>query len=334
MTYLTLETKEVELELPTNLRTRDPATTAGQPETLRHRFADRELDAINAALAAGRPLLVRGEPGVGKSQLARAAARGLGRAFVSRVIDARSEARDLFYDFDAVRRLADAQVLAARRVVEGADVARELDELNYVTPGPLWWGFHWALARSPKDGIDLVPPPQSENTSPENGVVVLLDEIDKADSSVPNGLLEALGHGVFDGPAGLRIECQAIPPLVVLTSNEERSLPDAFLRRCLVLHLRVPQEKNALVAWLEYRGRGHFGPDRLSDTVLRQAAELLAEDRRAIERQGLAPPGGAEYLDLLRVVARSSKDPAEQQRHLARVAEFVLRKHPEDSFGR
>lgn len=333
MRHLKLETKEVELELPANLRAHG-AAGEGEPQTLRHRFADRELDAINAALAAGRPLLVRGEPGVGKSQLALAAARGLGRALVSKVIDARSEARDLFWHFDAVRRLADAQVLAARKVIEGEAVERELDELRYVSPGPLWWGFDWAGAHAPREGVTCQPPSQAAGADPSHGVVVLLDEIDKADSSVPNGLLEALGHGAFDGPAGLRIACEGISPLVVVTSNEERSLPDAFLRRCLVLHLRVPKERHDLIAWLEHRGRGHFSPEQLGDAVLRRAAELLADDRREIARQGLAPPGGAEYLDLLRVVARSSDDGDEQEQHLRRIAEFVLRKHPEDPFGR
>jgi hypothetical protein len=111
MTYRKLETLSVELELTANLRPIDDAT--GTPHTIRHLFEPRDIDAVNASLAAGRPLLVRGEPGAGKSQLARAAAQGLGRAFVSKVIDARTEARDLLWTFDAVRRLADAQVLGA-----------------------------------------------------------------------------------------------------------------------------------------------------------------------------------------------------------------------------
>ncbi len=192
MTYRKLEDQTVELELTANLR-----PIGERPEkipTIRHLFEHRELDAVNAALAAGRPLLVRGEPGSGKSQLARAAAKALGRAFVAKVIDARTEARDLLWTFDAVRRLADAQVLSARGARDAEAVEKELEELRYVTPGPLWWAFVWSRAVAPAEGIAVVPPPQMADVSPDNGVVVLLDEIDKADSSVPNGLLDALGQ--------------------------------------------------------------------------------------------------------------------------------------------
>ncbi len=332
MTYRKLEDLSVELELTANLRPigTDPDKP---PPTIRHLFEPREVDAVHAALAAGRPLLVRGEPGTGKSQLARAAARGLGRAFVAKVIDARTEARDLLWSFDAVRRLADAQVLAARGVEAGPEVERQLDELRYVAPGPLWWAFDWDDACQPAPEIAVPPPPVAAGCSAENGVVVLLDELDKADSSVPNGLLDALGQGGFEGPARRRIECGAIPPLVVVTTNEERSLPDAFLRRCLVLQLRLPRNRSHLVEWLKRRGRAHFGSEEVGDLVLGKAAEMLAEDRERLSRQGLTPPGGAEYLDLLRAVARSGKEPDEQQKLLERVGEFALRKHPEDAAG-
>ncbi len=331
MTYRKLEDLTVELELTANLR--PIGELPEQPPTIRHLFDKRELDAVNAALAAGRPLLVRGEPGSGKSQLARAAAKSLGRAFVARVIDARTEARDLLWTFDAVRRLADAQVLAARGVMDAEAVEAQLDELRYVTPGPLWWAFDWQGALVPAGGIEVVPPPQMADVEPENGVVVLLDEIDKADSSVPNGLLDALGQGGFDGPARLRIECGAVPPLVVVTTNEERSLPDAFLRRCLVLQLRLARDKATLIEWLKRRGRAHFSAAELGDAVLAMAAEMLAEDRERLVRQGLTPPGAAEYLDLLRAVARSQRPAGEQLELLERVAEFALRKHPEDAAG-
>lgn len=331
MTFRKLEELTVELELTANLR-----PIGERPEeapTIRHLFEPREVDAVNAALAAGRPLLVRGEPGSGKSQLARAAAKALGRAFVARVIDARTEARDLLWSFDAVRRLADAQVLAARGASDAGAVEKELEELRYVTPGPLWWAFNWGSAEAPAAGIAVAPSPQMAGAQPENGVVVLLDEIDKADSSVPNGLLDALGQGGFDGPARLRIECGAVPPLVVVTTNEERALPDAFLRRCLVLQLRLPQDRATLIEWLKRRGRAHFSSDELGDEVLANAAEMLAADRERLSRQGLTPPGAAEYLDLLRAVARSQRPSAEQLALLKRVREFALRKHPEDAVG-
>jgi MoxR-like ATPase len=330
MSYRKLEDLTVELELTANLRPIGDSS-ATRP-TIRHLFEKRELDAINAALAAGRPLLVRGEPGSGKSQLARAAARGLGRAFVAKVIDARTEARDLLWTFDAVRRLADAQVLAARgEKMSSAAIERALDELRYVTPGPLWWAFDWRSALAPAAGIDVAPPPQAAGAAAENGVVVLLDEIDKADSSVPNGLLDALGQGGFDGPARLRIECGAVPPLVVVTTNEERSLPDAFLRRCLVLQLKLYEDSASLIEWLKRRGRAHFKAEELGDSVLAQAAKMLARDRERLSSQGLPPPGAAEYLDLLRAVARSQRPAEEHLKLLERIGEFALRKHPEDA---
>jgi len=314
VTFLRLDDLRLDLPAIGNL----PATV--------HLFEPEDVDAVNAAIASGRPLLVRGEPGTGKSQLARAAAQGLKRAFVWNVIDARTEARDLQWTLDAVRRLADAQVLAHGGLARGESVADWLDEGRYVTPGPLWWAFDWSTARKHSP----MPPLVAEGCSPENGAVVLLDEIDKADSSVPNGLLEALGHGRFPGPGGRPVECNGVPPLVVVTTNEERSLPDAFLRRCLVRHLRVPNEADQLFAWLKRRGRAHFETAELADDVLELAAEMLAEDRKAVLERGLGPPGGAEYLDLLRAVGKLAKSTKEQKKYLARIREFVFDKHPSE----
>ncbi len=291
-----------------------------------HLFEKKDVDAVNAAIASGRPLLVRGEPGTGKSQLARAAAQGLGRAFVWTVIDARTEARDLQWELDAVRRLADAQVIGSGGLPEGESVEERLDERRYVTPGPLWWAFHWAdAARRVPDGTE---PPVPEDCSPDNGVVLLLDEIDKADSSVPNGLLETLGHGRFPGPGGEPVECRGTPPLVVVTTNEERALPDAFLRRCLVRQLKVPSAEPELLRWLTRRGRAHFPESVLADEVLKTAAEMLAEDRAEVRQRGLSPPGAAEYLDLLRAVAELAGTTEGQKGYLGRIGEFVLAKHP------
>ncbi|MDY7096397.1 MAG: AAA family ATPase, partial [Acidobacteriota bacterium] len=147
-----------------------------------HVFEQQDVEAVNAALAAGRPLLIRGEPGVGKSQLARAAAVKLGRAFVSEVIDARTEGRDLLWTFDAVRRLADAQMAGARS--RSDESGEQLpDEGHYVVPGPLWWAFNWSNAEAQAERAGEAAPPVPESCDPKNGVVLLLDEIDKADSS-------------------------------------------------------------------------------------------------------------------------------------------------------
>ena len=311
----------------------------------RHIFDDEDVDAVNAALAAGRPLLLRGRPGTGKSQLARAAAFGLKRAFVSEVIDARTESRDLLWRFDAVRRLADAQVgseerLAKRceclaqllaRAGEKSDEIDGLDERFYTAPGSLWWAFDWSRAKIQAEIARAAVPPQRSACDREHGVVVLLDEMDKADSSVPNGLLGVLGDGTFSVPGYGEVKCHGVAPLVVITTNEERSLPDAFLRRCAVHHLDRDQNDEKLRLWLERLGDAHFGA-HLPGSVQRQAAQMVLDDRADCIDADVSPPGGAEYLDLLRAVAERIADREEPPEmaagYLETARRFLIRKHP------
>ena len=297
-----------------------------------HVFSQQEIDAIDAALAARRPLLVRGEPGIGKSQLARAAAVDLGRAYVQHVVDSRTESRDLLWHFDAVARLADAQLKGALREVKSrrrSDSHQELAVENYLHPRALWWAFDWESAR--KQAIKARrpdEPPQLPGCDPRNGCVVLIDEIDKAETDVPNGLLEALGAGRFT-PQGLTEPVMATgePPLVIITTNEERALPDAFIRRCLVLHLRLPDRDDELINHLVKRAEAHF--DGADSDLLRKAAELLVQDRRKAEQERWLPlPGQAEYLDLVRAVLDLESDPEGQITLLDQVSRYVLKKHP------
>jgi MoxR-like ATPase len=301
-----------------------------------HLFDDDSAMAIRAALAARRPLLVRGEPGVGKTQLAAAAAIVLERPIVSKVVDSRTEARDLLWEFDAVMRLADAQmaaVLGRGGDGDGAlpDPTARLAIGNYIRPGTLWWAFDWPSAAKQATRTQTPIPPIPPGCDPSNGCVVLIDEIDKADSDVPNGLLESLGSGSFT-PYGQSqaIEVKGEPPLVVITTNEERVLPNAFLRRCLILELKLPREESKLIERLKTIGGVHF-PNRMdtSGSLFHQAAELLVKDRRtAIERSLLPLPGQAEYLDLLRAVfaleASSGRDADDLLRSVAR---FAVRKY-------
>lgn len=300
-----------------------------------HVFDAESVHAINAALAAERPLLVRGEPGTGKSQLARAAAVALKWGYRSKVIDARTEVQDLFFTFDAVARLAEAQLQGALRSASSKSSAERLDEQNFLAPGPLWWGFDWASADQQARRVGAHRPP-SPNDATAARAVVLLDEIDKADSSVPNGLLEALGNGEFTVPGRggkpIRLERERAP-LVVVTTNEERSLPDAFLRRCLVLQIRLAESPAELVEWLVKRGKAHF--PAMTEPILREAAELLVKEREVIKKRQLCPPGQAEYLDLVRVLERLAAtkrgDRAKAQRKLLNdVKRFALRKHPDE----
>ena len=301
--------------------------TIGDAPKLVHVFDEPAILAIEAAIAARRSLLVRGEPGTGKTQLARAAAATLGWAFVSTTIDARSESTDLLYRMDAITRLGEAQVMAALGKRDEKEVRELLDENRFVHPGPLWWAFDWKSAREQADVVGIAAPNQPDGGDSKKGCVLLIDEIDKADADLPNGLLEAFGNGQFQPPAREQPVCRNEQPLlVVITTNEERSLPDAFLRRCLVLHLSL-EEGDKLVDFLFERGKAHFGD--VDEDVLREAAEQVKADRVVCQQRALAAPGLAEYLDLVRAVTDLRDEPAEQKELLKQVKQFVLKKHPE-----
>lgn len=279
-----------------------------------HLFEKIHVDALQAAEAAGRPLLIRGEPGTGKSQLAHAAAFTAHRMFIPFVIDSRTEASDLMWRFDAVARLSDAHLSAAA----GTGAERGLEPHRYVQPGPLWWAFNWSTAEAQRQRLRVAaaaPELPPFDWSPAQGAVLLLDEIDKAEAEVPNGLLEALGNGRFMVPLlgeVVRRPDDVPAPLVIITTNDERELPPAFLRRCLVLTLRLPRGK-ALEEYLMKRGRLHFPAlaERYPD-VLKGAAEMLRKDRRKAHIEGVYEPGLSEYLDLLRAIESVEGHPMER----------------------
>jgi MoxR-like ATPase len=287
-----------------------------------HVFDDDSRMAVKSALAAGRPLLVRGEPGVGKTQLAAATAKALGRPLVSYVINSRTESTDLMWHFDSVRRLAEAQVCGVLKLDE-QQLDDRLKVKRFVEPGPLWWGFDWKAAEEHANEYGFETPRHGKDEKPEAGRVVLIDEIDKADSDLPNGLLEALGSGCFTPQGCDRIQMSEPAPLVIVTTNEERVLPDAFVRRCLVLHIALPESDSELVTLLTKRGGEHF--PNLAEDLRSDAAKLLVEDRR---RSTAPKPGQAEYLDLLRAVRKLSEQQVDTAENLlAKVAEFTLKKH-------
>lgn len=293
-----------------------------------HVFEQDAMDAVDAAVAARRPLLVCGEPGTGKSLLALATARVLKRAFIATAVDAQTETRDLLWTLDAVARLAEAQVA-------GAGSRRRVAVRHFVQPGALWWAFDWTTAASQarsagEGGCVRVAP---DDWTPAQGTVVLVDEIDKADSSVPNGLLDALGHGRFGVPWGEHVAMAGdVPPLVLITSNGERTLPPAFLRRCFVLNLSLPVEDDkdrTLTKRLIGYGHAHF-PDA-PNALLSDAAAALLPHRKLVYERGQNPPGVAEYLDLLRAVREPPFDRGDAEERLARILPFLVNKHPKDA---
>ncbi|MFN6399640.1 MAG: AAA family ATPase [Planctomycetota bacterium] len=315
-----------------------PIEITTQGRSLTHLLESSHQWAIRAAVGAQRPLLVLGEPGVGKSQLALAAGRLLNRPIIRFTVDSNTEATDLLYRYDSVRRLAEAQVQgSAKKPASTADQTDESKAVsnkdplaidNFVSPGPLWWALDWhsALSKSPAAKPEDIPKGWQES----QGVVILIDEIDKADAHVPNGLLEVLGENRFL-PLGretpIRLNKDHAAPLIVITSNEDRVLPPAFVRRCVVLKIDLPggtaseieKNKNHLVDYLEQLGQAHFedqfGSKADGKTVYRTIAEQLAEDRLVAIQQSLRPfPGPAEYLDILRAIEKIAgdieKDPA------------------------
>lgn len=262
------------------------------PET-RHLICKDSAYALEMALKTGRPLLVKGEPGIGKSNLARAAANALGRGFISEVININTEGQDLLWRMDLVSRLNDAQI--------GKEDSLPME--NYISPGILWWAINWEDANGYQSNntccnrLNAEVQDTENRTRFNNGMVVLIDEIDKADPSLPNSLLEALGNGGFTVPQTgktIRPAHSGTPPLVIITTNNERELPPAFLRRCLVLNLSV--DEDGITEWLKQRARVHYTPEQCSDKVLEKAAEQIKGDRN---RSASIKPGLAEYLDLL-----------------------------------
>lgn len=262
-----------------------------------HLWRQEEIDALILAIAARRPLLVRGEAGSGKSQLARAAAIVLsGEAknqdfLFDEVLHARFEALDLLYRFDVVERLADAEL-------------HRLDDSNnkYVKPGKLWQAMQVNQAAAPG------------NTA---AAVLLIDEIDKADADIPNALLGVLGNRSFSVPMttpSQTIKCERMP-LVIISTNEEREMPPAFVRRCIVLNQNPPEVDAAFMAWLVQRGQAHTHL-RIDPTAAQAAAEQVLADRKAGIKAGFAKVGLAEYLDLLTAL----HDLTEQEPENARAA--------------
>jgi len=309
----------------------------------KHRFEDESVKAVRAALASGRPLLLLGEPGIGKSQLARAVAAELEVPFLNLVIDERTERDDLFYRYDAVARVAKAQMLSIEgRSANGkkVDFEKDLAESRFTRPGVFWWAFHWESAEELLDGFfnnEGVTRPRmpdgwaagSEKCCAQGcSSVVLIDEIDKADTAVPNGLLECLGNMGFKSPhlaAPVSLHEGAAPPLVIITTNRERELPLAFLRRCLVHEMEFPKTEEKAIDLLQVRARTRWTKGEVGDEILREVAQDLWKQRES--SKGMWQPGAAEFLDLVKVLVElHSGDEDAQKNAIAEYRQFTFEK--------
>lgn len=265
-------------------------------EDISHYWDEQSLYAVIAAVAAGKPLLVRGEPGTGKSQLARAAAHILNRQFISVVVQPYLEAQDLLWSMDYTARLADSQL--------GEDTRDTIADLSrYLCAGPVWWAIDPATASVRANSRHQYTPP-NESSDEGSGTVLLIDEIDKADIAIANSLLEVMADGGFSVPHladRVAVPTGGVTPLIVFTSNDTRELPAAFVRRCATLWLKVP---NDLEAHLIKLGRERY--PQIHADCLSRAAALIREDRSKC-RDG-ARTGIAEYMDLLRALDELTTD--------------------------
>jgi MoxR-like ATPase len=294
-----------------------------------HRFDDKTVVALRMAEVTGRPLLMRGLPGVGKSQTARAAAAFAERPFLAHVIDARTEPHDLMWRFDQVRRLADAQVGKPGKALP--------KDRAYLSPQTLWWAFDWNQAqRLLRGGSPPLPPPAGWQADRDRAVV-LIDEIDKADPELPNALLEVLSANGFRVPfTGQDVRCDpSLRPLILITTNEERELPQPFLRRCLVRVLELPSQKDNLIAELSRIGVDHQDwlnacrpeGERLRCEIIGEVAARVADERLQRLHSGDYLPGTAEFLDLVNALAALEPGDATKQRQMLKdIGQFALKK--------
>ena len=223
--------------------------------------ATRDLEvAVNAAIVLERPLLVKGEPGTGKTVLAEEIAKGLGAPLLTWHIKSTTKAQQGLYEYDAVSRLRDSQL----------GDPRVSDIRNYIRRGKMWEAF----------------------TAPTRPVL-LIDEIDKADIEFPNDLLlelDRMEFHVYETGETIRA---AQRPIVIITSNNEKELPDAFLRRCFFHYIRFPDRET-----MEKIVQAHY-PD-LKQDLAREALNIFFQIR---DVPGLKKkPATSELLDWLKLL--------------------------------
>ncbi|ALS98851.1 AAA family ATPase [Lacimicrobium alkaliphilum] len=231
-------------------------------------IASEELQlAVNAAVTLERPLLIKGEPGTGKTMLAEEVAQSLGTELIPWHIKSTTKAQQGLYEYDAVSRLRDSQL--------GDPKVQDIS--NYIVKGKLWHAFE-----------------------AEQRPVLLIDEIDKADIEFPNDLLQELDRMEFYVYETRQTVKATQRPVVIITSNNEKELPDAFLRRCFFHYIRFP-DKEEMARIVDV----HF-PD-LKKNLLNQALESFFNLR---EIPGLKKkPSTSELIDWLKLLVAEDISP-------------------------
>lgn len=224
--------------------------------------------AVNAAVALERPLLIKGEPGTGKTVLAQEVAAALNAPLIEWHIKSTTKAQQGLYEYDAVSRLRDSQL--------GDERVKDIS--NYIKKGKIWDAF-------------------VSETRP----VLLIDEIDKADIEFPNDLLQELDRMEFHVYETGEMVSAAQRPVVIITSNNEKDLPDAFLRRCFFHYIKFPEpETMKEIVEVHYPG--------LKDRLLHEAMALFYDIR---DVPGLKKkPSTSELLDWIKLLVNEDIDPA------------------------
>ncbi|MCX7156517.1 MAG: MoxR family ATPase [Rhodocyclales bacterium] len=223
--------------------------------------------AVNAAITLQRPLLIKGEPGTGKTMLAEEVAGALGVPLLQWHIKSTTKAQQGLYEYDAVSRLRDSQL--------GDEKVKDIS--NYIVKGVLWQAF--------------------EQGRPS---VILIDEVDKADIEFPNDLLRELDRMEFHVYETRETIRAAVRPIVIITSNNEKELPDAFLRRCFFHYIKFP-DKETMARIVDV----HF--PKLKQNLLREAMEVFFELR---EVPGMKKkPSTSELLDWLKLLVAEDIPP-------------------------
>jgi len=228
--------------------------------------------AVNAAVTLERPLLIKGEPGTGKTELAKQVALGLDLDMLEWNIKSTTKAQQGLYEYDAVSRLRDSQ-LGDQRVNEIS---------NYIRKGKLWESFE-----------------------SNKKVVLLIDEIDKADIEFPNDLLQELDKMSFYVYETGKTIAAKHRPVVIITSNNEKELPDAFLRRCFFHYIKFPDQET-----LQKIVKVHY--PKIKDDLLSTALSQFFEIR---EQTGLKKkPSTSEVLDWLKLLLSEDLKPEDLRR--------------------